>query len=165
MTAPVTISFTKTATGFTASPECKKTIMESLQNCNESNFELITPKKARSNKQNAFYHGVVLRLLGEYVDKFSNMVTVLDSGKLNTKALHRHLTFQYCLENNRPDMCEFYETVHNGQKITVPIASWSFEKMSAKDAKAYLDWLEMKFKATVGCSFDEMLKHEQMEVG
>ena len=165
MTAPVTISFTKTATGFTASPECKKTIIESLQNCNESNFELITPKKARSLKQNAYYYGVVLRMLGEYVEKFSGMVTVLDSGKLDTKALHRYLTFEFCLHNNRPDLCEFYETYHNKERIKVPIVSWSFEKMSAKDAKAYLDWLEMKFKVTVGCSFDEMLKHEQMEVG
>jgi hypothetical protein len=68
------------------------------------------------------------------------------------------------VQNSRYDLCEFYDTEVNGERIKVPIASWSFDKMSAKDAKQYLDWLEAKFKATVGKSFDEMLQIESQEV-
>ena len=155
------ITFTKSGEGFTTPSDTRQVIAETLTHRKEVNFKRITPKEARSTEQNNLYWGKILRLLGEYVETLTPYVA--EDQTFND--LHRYLTFEYCLRNNRDDLCTYYPTWHNGERITVAIASWSFDKMSAKDANSYLSWLESLFRPHVGgLSFKEMLEREKMEV-
>ena len=137
-----------------------------IENRNEINFEFIQPAKARSNKQNAYYWKNVLRLIAEYCDGMGDyVINDPETNKIDYTPLHRYLTILFCVENNRPDLCETYKTYRNKEFHDVLIASFSFEKMKADDATAYISWLENKFKQRVGgVGFDEMLQREKMEV-
>ena len=56
-------------------------------------FEKITEKKARSLQQLRYYWSVVLRLIGEHIDKLGDYV-IDNDGKFDYTPLHRYLTMK-----------------------------------------------------------------------
>lgn len=159
------ISFYRKGDGFSTSKETRDVIKKSLEKKKEVYYQAVSEKKARSNSQNSFYWSVALRLMSTYCDSLTGFVELDINGNKNYSALHRYLTLYFCLENNRCDLITTLKTYSGGQWIDVPMCSFSFDKMKAKDATAYIEWLENKFKlSTGGAGFNTMLEHEQNEV-
>lgn len=159
------ITFIKTDAGFETPPDTRQIINDALLHRQEVNFKQIDPAEARSIDHCAYYWAVMLRMVAEYCEGMADYVTENERGVRNFNALHRHLTFEYCVRNNRPDLCNFYETIHNGERVMVPIASFDFEHMTHKDAVAYTTWVEDVFRRYVGgLGFKEMEEMENREV-
>jgi hypothetical protein len=159
------ITFTKSGEGFTTPSDTRQVIAETLTHRKDSHWQRISPKDARSAKSNRFYRGSILRLVAEYCASMGDYVITDEKGKRDYEPLHRYLMILYCVENNRPDLCDMVKTYVNREWITVPIASNKFAKMSHEDDVRYKSWIENKFRPHVGgLGFTEMLEREKMEV-
>ena len=125
-------------------------------------YKRMTEGEARSNEQNKFYWSHVLRIICEYIDGMDGFA-VEHKGRFNYDNAHRYLTLKFAIDNNRDDLLTEIRTKYNKEWITVPMASFSFDKMSHKDATAYLDYLEQKLIKKVGCGFKMIRDREREE--
>ena len=125
-------------------------------------YKRMTEGESRSNEQNKFYWSHVLRIICEYVDGMESFA-VEHNGRFNYDGAHRYLTLKFAIDNDRTDLLTEIRTKYNKEWITVPMASFSFDKMSHKDATQYLDYLEKKLIKKAGCGFEMIRDQERRE--
>ena len=129
MSSKAVITFTKKDDGFTTSTETRQIITELLTNRKQINFAQITPADARSLKELRFYRGVVLRLVGTYVQDMEQFADCDDSGKLTFDRLHRYLLLRFALDTNKGQYISLARTFYKGEWIDTPYVSHSFDKI------------------------------------
>ena len=127
-----------------------------------THWQKISDKKHRSLKQLGYWFGHILPTIADMLESYSGFVQMDASGKMNYETLHRALMIEYCVENNRSDMCEMYRTYRNGKYHDVLIASFSFEKLKTEDANHIVSWAKLKVEVNTGVKF-ETIERKQKE--
>ena len=115
-------------------------------------LKVITDAEYRSNQQNRLYWSVWLSVIVYYMPD-----NIIDPCPVNSQEMHDFLLFGYGIKKGAIKTIKY-------KGLDIPLRpSWSFDKMSKKDATEYLDFVQNWVDRNIGSSIEKLIDMKNQE--